>query len=559
MFGVANVSLLAASLLAASISGLLTVVLSLAGIRLFPEFRSREQKAGEYRRDTVSAARAGSSRLACVVGPAMLVGFTVVLAATAYWWPADRSRIGYILAICWAEWSLGFLDDLRKSRGMGLGERIRLVVHVAIAVAAAVSYVALGFGGSAGFWQQWGSAIVVGIALLYMVLAAGFSDGVDGLTSSLMALSCAAYAVLGLLWGSHALGMSAGAGFGIAAGAVVVNAPSNWTRTGTVRRRARGYIGDSGALLAGAVVVGIAITAGAVALLPLLAAGFALEGGTVFLQTGLLTPLFRRRLRLRRFQTATTFVPHTEFPLPFLATPVHHHLNLVGLRPLQVVAAFWAAQIATSVLGLAAALLVSSNWRAVFWASGVVVLLTPAFSLAATKGLFLDVYTADDGIHGLSIRRGLPFQLGHFRLFREVERLPGIHVPTDKLAYVCRPTQRHDTLCWAAFLAEEAGKPDQAHALLRRLPALNVLLRPEAALLLVERAVAAGELPALVENWRRALRFVFQEGRLDGVLEQLATLANDLDKPSLAASLNAHVDAPRLGDTQPERWRSCRR
>gem|GEM_PF-3933602 len=78
-------------------------------------------------------------------------------------------------------------------------------------------------------------------------------------------------------------------------------------------------------------------------------------------------------------------------------------------------------------------------------------------------------------------------------------------------------------------------------------------------MLLVERAVAAGELPALVENWRRALRFVFQEGRLDGVLEQLATLANDLDKPSLAASLNAHVDAPRLGDTQPERWRSCRR
>ncbi|HEY8745570.1 MAG TPA: hypothetical protein VIU62_20975, partial [Chloroflexota bacterium] len=213
-----NLSLLPAMLVAALAAGTLTVAGSLVGIRLFPEFRSREQKIGEYRRDAVSAAVAGSSRLACVVGPSMLVGLTVVLVLAAVHWPADRSRLGYVLAICWAEWLLGFLDDLRKSRGIGLGERIRLLVHLAIAVAAALAYLGLGLSGSVGFWQQVGSAVVVAVALLYMVLAAGFSDGVDGLSSSLTTLSCLGFAILGLLWGNHALGVGAGAGVGMAAG-----------------------------------------------------------------------------------------------------------------------------------------------------------------------------------------------------------------------------------------------------------------------------------------------------------------------------------------------------
>jgi UDP-N-acetylmuramyl pentapeptide phosphotransferase/UDP-N-acetylglucosamine-1-phosphate transferase len=550
-----ELGLLPAMALAAIAPLLLTWGGSLLGLRLFPNFRSREQKAGEYRRDAVPAAVAGSSRLPCVVGPAMLLGLTVSLVAAMAWLPAERARFAYMLALCWAEWLLGFLDDLRKSRGMGLGERVRLLVHLAIAVAAAVAFVRLGFAGAVGVWQQVGSAVVVVVALLYVVLAAGFSDGVDGLTSGLTALTCLGLAILGEIWADQALGVAAGAASGMAVGALVVNLPSDWTRTGTRRRRARGYIGDSGALLGGAAVVGIALTAGAVALLPLLAAGFLLEGGSVFLQTGLLTPLFRRGLRLRRFAGATTFVPHTEFPLPFLATPLHHHLNLIGLRPLQVVAWFWLLQVTATVLALGAAIVVAPVVSAACWAAGLLLLILASATLAATKGLFLDLADKPGDASELVIRRGLPFQLWGRRAYRDVERLPGVAAPPCRSGSLGRPLPRYDALWQAATIAEQAGQAERAAALLRRLPAASLLLRPEAALLVARQAMAAGNLPALAEDWRRALRPVYQEGRLDSVLEYLGSLARAQGDCTLAVALAGQVGAPTPSTAQPRRWR----
>jgi UDP-N-acetylmuramyl pentapeptide phosphotransferase/UDP-N-acetylglucosamine-1-phosphate transferase len=622
-------NLLAAAVTAAVVAALVTWALSLVGLRLFPDFRSREQKSGEYRRDTVSAAAAVSTRLPCVVGPAMLLGLTVAVLAATLRWPDDRARLGYVLALCWAEWLLGWLDDLRKSRGVGLGERIRLLAHTAIAIAAAVAYLRLGFAGSVGFWQQVGSAIVVLIAWLYMVLSAGFSDGVDGLTSGLTFLPCLGFAFLGVVWGNYNLGLGAGAATGMAAGALLMNAPSNWTRTGKVRRRARGYVGDSGALLAGAVVAGLAISAGAVALLPLLAAGLVLEGSTVFLQTGLLTPLYRRGLHLRRYQAAPTFVPHTEFPLPFLATPVHHHLNLIGLRPLQVVTWFWTLQLCAGAFGLAAALVVSPYWRAVCWSVGFLLLVLCAGVLAGTKAVFLDVEGPLSGfagkgplsgfrvpsacsppglgesqhlatgrvpgtsLHGdrpgilpssrprssppglgerpgegasplrrsgestrpsLAIKRGLPFSLWRWPLFRLVEVLPNVPVCTAFAPSLGRRMHRYDALCSAALLAEAAGQADQAGALLRRVPAFNILLRPEAALLAAKKAAATGDLPAVLEGWRAALRPVFQEGRLDLALEQMAALSQAREDTALATALAAQIRASTAGGGHPVRW-----
>jgi UDP-N-acetylmuramyl pentapeptide phosphotransferase/UDP-N-acetylglucosamine-1-phosphate transferase len=541
--------------LATIVPFLLTWGGSVIGLRLFPNFRSREQKAGEYRRDTVSAAVAGSSRLPCVVGPAMLLGLTAPLVAAMAWLPADRARLAYVLTLCWAEWLLGFLDDLRKSRGMGLGERVRLLVHVAIAIAAAVAFVRLGFAGDVSVWQQLGSAVVVVVALLYVVLAAGFSDGVDGLTSGLTALTGLGLAILGWIWANHVLGVEAGAATGMAAGALVVNLPSNWTRTGSIRRRARGYIGDSGALLDGAVVVGVAVTAGAVALLPLLAAGLLLEGGSVFLQTGLLTPLFRRGLHLRRFAGAATFVPHTEFPLPFLATPLHHHLNLIGRRPLQSVAWFWLLQVAATVFALAAAILEAPVIRAACWAAGLLLLILASATLAATKGLFLDVVGKPAGAAELVIRRGLPCQLWGWRIYRDVERVPGELALPCRSGSLGRSLPRYDALWRAAILAEQAGQSAQAAELLGRLPVASLLLRPEAALLVARQAMAAGNLPALDDAWRRALRLVYQEGRLDIVLEYLGSLAQAQGDCALAAALADQVGAPTPGRSQPRRWR----
>jgi hypothetical protein len=304
-------------------------------------------------------------------------------------------------------------------------------------------------------------------------------------------------------------------------------------------------------LLAGAAVVGLAITAGTLALLPLLAAGFVLEGGTVFLQTGLLTPLYRRGLRLRRYRGAATFVPHTEFPLPFLATPLHHHLNLIGLRPLQVVAWFWTLQLGAGALGIAAALVVPPYWRALCWSAGVLMLVVAAIGLAATKAVFLDGCGAGSP---LALKRGLPFALWRRPLYRLVEVLPGVPVLAADGGRLGRPMHRYDALCSAAVLADRAGNREQASALLRRVPAFNLLLRPEAALLAATNAEATGELPALLDGWRRTLRPVFQEGRCDLLLEQLAALARERDDEALAAALTAQIRVAATGN-QPVKWR----
>lgn len=542
MFGVA--------LAAAALTGLGGVI----GLRLFPNFRSREHKAGEYRRDTVSATVAGTSRQPCVVGPAMLLALTLVLAVAIVLRPSAGPRIGYLLALCWAEWLLGWVDDWRKSRGVGLGERIRLVAHALIALAAAAAYLRLGFAGPVGIWSQLGSALLVVATILYLVLSAGFSDGIDGLTSGLTLLPCLAFAVLGAVWGLQPLGLSAGAATGIAAGALLINTPSNWTRTGTVRRRSRGYIGDSGALLAGAVVAGLVVSSGTFILVPLLAAGFVVEGGSVFLQTGLLTPFYRRALRLRRFGGAATFVPHTEFPLPFLATPLHHHLNLVGLKPLQVVAFLWLQQALAMALGIGA-ILISLPWlRVAFGLAGLLVLLLPPLALALTKSLFLGTSPGRCGRPEVAIYRGLPLQFWSWRLYRPLEALPGVRPPEHGLAALERPLPRYEVLCNAALLAACSGQAETAAALLRRVPPLNLLLRPAAAILVADAAHVNGELPTLIESWRRALLAVYQEGRLDLPLEEFADLAASRGNMRLAEALRAQR---RVSGTlaAPARWK----
>lgn len=546
--------LLLGTLIAAVGAGLLTWVGSLVGLRLFPEFRSREQKSGEYRRDAVSAAAAGRFRLPCVVGPAMFLALATVLIGASVRFPADAPRLLYVLGLSGAEWFLGWLDDLKKARGLGLSERLRLAAHGVIALGAAVAYVRLGFAGHGDFWTQLGSALIVMLAILYVTLSAGFSDGVEGLTAGMAALSGLSYAVLAGIWGIVALSIAAAATCGAAGGAMLVNTPSNWTRTGTVRRRARGYLGDSGALLAGAAVVGLAVMSGTIALLPLLAAGFVVEGGTVFLQTGLLTPLFRRGLRQRRLAFAETFVPHTEFPLPFLATPLHHHLNLIGLKPLQVEAFFWLQQLVVASFGLGALLFAPPWLRIACGLLGLAALLAPPAVLAATRSLFLGRVDGPEEV-GLLVCRGLPISLGSWPVYRVVERLPGVVVGPADAGWLEHPLPRYEALCRAALLAARCGQEQTAAALLRRVPALNLLLRPEAALLAAAHAQADDQLSPLIESWRRALQPVYQAGRLDLTLERLAELAECRSDADLAARLRAHIAAPPLAASSPKRWR----
>ena len=79
---------------------------------------------------------------------------------------------------------------------------------------------------------------------------------------------------------------------------------------------------------------------------------FLLDGGSGFLQAKIVTPFFRHFVRVRRYANTAHFVPHTEFPLPFTATPLHHHFEMLGIGRLPVVWLFWSFSILAAVSGI---------------------------------------------------------------------------------------------------------------------------------------------------------------------------------------------------------------
>ena len=113
-----------------------TAIISLAALRLFPGFRSRETKAGTYRIASVSTA---SSRLPLVGGPVIVLSTGIGLFVSV----AIEGNTG-ILSALYATlpfFLIGFIDDIQKSiRKQGLSERTSLMLATVAAAGAAVVY-----------------------------------------------------------------------------------------------------------------------------------------------------------------------------------------------------------------------------------------------------------------------------------------------------------------------------------------------------------------------------------------------------------------------------------
>src|SRR5207249_11453357 len=86
----------------------------------------------------------------------------------------------------------------------------------------------------------------------------------------------------------------------------------------------------------------------------LIGGAFVLEGLSALIQGRVLTRrIFRRRLLMLRFASSDhKNVPHTEFPLPFLATPLHHHFDLIGWDRRRLVYGAWALGACFATLGV---------------------------------------------------------------------------------------------------------------------------------------------------------------------------------------------------------------
>ncbi len=305
---------------------------------LFPGFRSRESKSGTYR---PGAAATTSSRLPLMGGPAVLLAVAAVAA-----FAGEDSRMWGVVGAGALFFAIGFVDDLRKAgtgHGFGDGASMLLAV-VAAAIAAAVLATVDGPDASLSLrrWTGFGTMgdFVFGgwlfVLFLTVAVSTGISDGVDGLTTGL-----ATIAALGLALAAGAGAVAAGswAVGGAALGVLLLNLPSSWVPRGPGRRRARVYLGDSGALLFGGLLTASAVAGGVDLLLPLVAGIFLLEGASSVVQAKLLVPLYRRSARLGGPEHAT--VHHSAFSLPFVAAPLHHHLELIGLGRMTLVVLLW--------------------------------------------------------------------------------------------------------------------------------------------------------------------------------------------------------------------------
>ena len=269
----------------------LTAALTPVALALFPRFRSHESKPQSSQ---VAFATRTSSRLPLVGGPilALAIAMGVLFHPDAPLWP---------LAAIAGFFAFGLIDDLAKTiRGRGIGEGLYFAVIVLLSIAAALLILGrdfhdLGTLTPFALATHLGTDADVTLGVWYVVLilgtalAAGFSDGMDGLTAGAATILMAGlWLAAGPVTGAWAGLTAAGAG-----GALVWNLPSRWSPSARDRpRRARAYIGDSGALMLGATMAIAAIVAGYDLLWPLIAAPLLLEGFSSLVQFKILVPSF---------------------------------------------------------------------------------------------------------------------------------------------------------------------------------------------------------------------------------------------------------------------------
>jgi UDP-N-acetylmuramyl pentapeptide phosphotransferase/UDP-N-acetylglucosamine-1-phosphate transferase len=503
----------------------------------FPKFRSGEHKPGTHRPDLPPGGREIKTiELPLVGGPSFILAIVGTAIGTAYLLHFSRDQWTLLLIALGATLGytlIGFTDDWGKVyRNSGLSEHAKFTGVFLIGCIAAVLYFFLlpNIGQeSYSIWKDLpilntilcahpipGTPSTCSIAgnpvsyyswLIFLTILTGcvgsatsicvdFSDGLDGLAGGLVfSASLAMGIVVASLVGQEPKGIVLEVLALLGAGAILGYLPWNWpsawaARKGKATRRAKIYMGDSGALGVGGLLAMIAIFSRNELLLLLIGGAFVLEGASAFISARVLVRIFRRRLQLLRFLSSPEFVPHTEFPLPFLATPLHHHFDLLGWDRRRLVYGAWALGACFAVLGVLSSLdqilwqrylarfLCVLLW-AIVWSSG-----------SWSKSYFVGKHPAErTRRRRLALYYGYPFRLMGIQLYHLVEVIEAsedvIETPAEELALWQRMTI-FDARSMLGLYCYRAGYYPAALAQWTRIPERNRLLRPEIAHLLAD-------------------------------------------------------------------------
>ena len=433
--------------------------------------------------------------------------------------------------------TIGFVDDWHKVYSKeGLRERSKFFAVLSVSIAAALfyffllpngrisysPYIDIPFLGpllcpaalhpnnlpyclqSVQFGQVSYFAWLIVLVLMTGFIASGtslsvdFSDGLDGLAGGLVFSAALAFGII--ITGSINPRQPAGIVLEILSllcaasslGYLPWNWPSSWAaRRGTAKRRAKIYMGDSGALALGGMMAMIAIFSRQETLLLMVGAAFVLEGLSALVSTRILTRgLFRKHLQMLRFASSKEYVPHTEFPLPFLATPLHHHFDLIGWDRRRLVYGAWALGACFAALGVMIGV-APETWQRYLGRILVLILAWAVWSSGSwTRRYFVGKHPAErTRRRRLALFYGYPYRIMGINLFHLVEVIEAneeiIETPAEEAALWQR-MNIYDTRAILGLYCYRAGYYPAAFAQWMRIPESNRALRPEIAHLVAE-------------------------------------------------------------------------
>ena len=493
--------------------------------KLFPKFRSGEHKEGTHRPDLPAGGRELKTiELPLVGGPAFTLALvaTGILAGSLLHFQSEQwtlllialgATIGYAI--------VGFIDDWHKfhSNG-GISERAKLMGVFLVSIVAALLYFFLVPGGQESYSPykdlpfintllctrhtapeaqtcpvMYGQVAYYGW-LVFLVLMTGvigsvtslsvdFSDGLDGLAGGLVFSTALAFGII-------VIGLQNGIVLEVLAllcaatilGYLPWNWPSSWAaRRGTAKRRAKIYMGDSGALGLGGILAMIAIFSRHEILLLLVGAAFVLEGLSALISARVLTPFFRKSLQEIRYVSSHEFVPHTEFPLPFLATPLHHHFDLLGWDRRRLVYGAWTLGAIFAILGVMSNMALET-WERYFVRILLLVLAWIVWSSGSwSKLYFVGKHPAERlRRRRLALYYGYPYRLMGINLYHLVEIIEAsediIETPAEEIALWQR-MNIFDARAMLGLYCYRAGYFPAALTQWQRIPERNRILRPE--------------------------------------------------------------------------------
>ncbi len=516
-----------------------SAIICLLAWGLFPWFRSGERKPGDFRPDESAGSgpyqievrrgrakpkvRARSTELPLVGGAAMLLAIIIacIVSGIILDLNANQWLLLEIILLATVGFGLvGFIDDVRKVfRGVGISELQKAIGVILVSGAAAALFNRLIVSKDVTTrlaYPPYNQAPLIGSLLVKQphawlvffilmtivvasstALAVDFSDGVDGLAGGLILSAGLAYAAILLDEGGPQrtpLIIGALALAGAALGYLPFNWPSSWRggQNPKGKRWAKLIMGDTGSLALGGMLAIIAIVGRQEILLIVIGGAFVLEGLSAVISARILVKFYRRFLFVERFGSSRGF-PHTEFPLPFLATPMHHHYDLLNVDKKRLVYGAWLLGAGLGVLGIATAVGPFTWERYLGRLAALAVLLAVWQAGPWTKAFFIGLEPANpdqpDAPRRLTLCHGAPFRLARMPLFRRIDTANitdnALAEPSEKLLLWQRLSV-FDARALLGYFCYREGDYDDAQRIWDRLPDSNIEVRPDIKKLIAE-------------------------------------------------------------------------